>query len=358
MANISQALAKRRTDDPVFDVGRAVGAAGGRGSGSGTDPVAGAGDYRIGPPGRRCGPPGVDEPFDGVKLEHPALPRQWREQAQTCRPKCGRLWQKRRSASGGTTNNSGSVPGFRPRRTARFWASWSRPLERWACTCPVAGRAAYPSSVLMNVIPAQVAGVREIVLVTPPMRMACRRTCWRRPSCWALKRGHLRWRCPGSGGPGLRHRDDPAVDKIVGPGNVYVAIAKRGVFGRVGIESLPVPAKWWSSGTARCPDYAACDLLAQAEHDPMAAGFSRPRRRGRAVQQAVEEELASCRGRPSPASRWRNGGGIVVVTWTKPWRRPTGWRPNTGTDGADPWRRLPFMQCRRGVPGLGGPEPG
>jgi histidinol dehydrogenase len=145
------------------------------------------------------------------------------------------------------------------------------PLDRVGCYVP-GGTAAYPSTVLMNLIPAHVAGVRELVVVSPPGADG-------RVSAAVLVAARLAgatevYRVGGAqavaalayGTPAL-----PAVDKIVGPGNLYVALAKRLVFGDVGIDLIAGPSEVVvvADRTAEATHIAA-DLLAQAEHDPMA----------------------------------------------------------------------------------------
>jgi histidinol dehydrogenase len=146
-----------------------------------------------------------------------------------------------------------------------------RPLDRVGVYVP-GGRAAYPSTVLMAAVPARVAGVREVVLVTPPAadgrvppavlaaaRLAGVTEGWRLGGAQAV--GALAY-----GTASVRR-----VDKIVGPGNVYVALAKARVFGEVGIDMLAGPSEVVIvADSSADPGWIAADLLAQAEHDPMA----------------------------------------------------------------------------------------
>ena len=133
------------------------------------------------------------------------------------------------------------------------------------------GKAAYPSTVIMNAVPARVAGVREIVMAVPlpaakemtwclPPRRSARSIAF---SPWAAPRRSLR-------SPSER-RPVPAVDKIVGPGNAYVATAKRQVFGVVGIDMIAGPSEIVVvCDGATDPDWVAMDLFSQAEHDEIA----------------------------------------------------------------------------------------
>jgi histidinol dehydrogenase len=145
------------------------------------------------------------------------------------------------------------------------------PLDRVGCYVP-GGTAAYPSTVLMNLIPARVAGVRELVVVSPPGADG-------RVSAAVLVAARLAgatevYRVGGAQAVAALAYGTaalPAVDKIVGPGNLYVALAKRLVFGDVGIDLIAGPSEVVvvADRTAEATHIAA-DLLAQAEHDPMA----------------------------------------------------------------------------------------
>src|SRR4030095_3472984 len=144
------------------------------------------------------------------------------------------------------------------------------PLDRVGVYVP-GGKAAYPSSVLMNVIPALVAGVRELVMAAPP------RDGRRNPL--VLAAAHLAGvsRAFTVGGAqaiaALAYGTEtiPAVDKICGPGNAYVAAAKRRVFGTVGIDMVAGASEILVIADATAnPDWIALDLFAQAEHDEMA----------------------------------------------------------------------------------------
>ncbi len=152
-------------------------------------------------------------------------------------------------------------------RTGMAWA----PLERVGIYVP-GGTAAYPSSVLMNVIPAQVAGVKQIAVATPcgpDGRLNDGVLC----ACELLGVEEV-YRMGGAqaiGALAYGTRSIPKVDKIIGPGNIFVMLAKRAVFGEVDIDMLAGPSEVLvvADGKAR-PDWIAADLLAQAEHDPLA----------------------------------------------------------------------------------------
>jgi len=159
------------------------------------------------------------------------------------------------------------------------------PLERVGLYVP-GGKAAYPSSVLMNAVPAKVAGVRELVMVSP------------NPNALVLSAAALAGvdRVIGIGGAqaiaalAYGTRSVPRVDKIVGPGNAYVAEAKRQVFGEVGIEMIAGPSEVLVISDGSAPaDWVAMDLFSQAEHaeDAQALLLSPDPRHLDAVQIAI-----------------------------------------------------------------------
>ena len=166
------------------------------------------------------------------------------------------------------------------------------PMERAGLYVP-GGTAVYPSSLLMNAIPAQVAGVGEIHLVSPPQEDG-------RPHPLVLATAaildleHI-YAVGGAQAVGaLAYGTDtvPAVDTIVGPGNAYVAAAKKKVFGRVGIDSVAGPSEIGVLADATAnPEFVAADLLSQAEHDERASAIliTPHRPLAEAVQQHVED---------------------------------------------------------------------
>lgn len=149
-----------------------------------------------------------------------------------------------------------------------------RPLRRVGLYVP-GGKAAYPSSVLMNAIPAQVAGVPEIAMVTPPATAGVEGV---NPYILvaAAEAGVKEvYRVGGAqavAALAYGTAEIPAVDKIVGPGNIYVALAKRYVYGVVDIDSIAGPSEIIVlADDSADPAYVAADLLSQAEHDEMAS---------------------------------------------------------------------------------------
>ncbi len=148
------------------------------------------------------------------------------------------------------------------------------PLQRVGVYVP-GGKAAYPSSVLMNIMPAKVAGVEEIVMVTPPGRdgKVAPHTLVAANEAGA----DVIYKVGGAQAVGaLAYGTEsiPKVDKIVGPGNIYVALAKRAVYGHVSIDAVAGPSEILviADETAD-PRYVAADLLSQAEHDELASAI-------------------------------------------------------------------------------------
>jgi histidinol dehydrogenase len=176
------------------------------------------------------------------------------------------------------------------------------------------GRAAYPSTVLMNAVPAAVAGVARIAMVTPPGRL--------QPAVLAAAKiaGVTEiWRVGGAQAvAALAYGAGPIqpVDKIVGPGNAFVTAAKRRVYGAVGIDALAGPSEIVVvADAANDPNWIAADLLSQAEHDPAAqsilitddAGFARR------VAAAIEAQLGALATGADATASWREHGAVVIA---------------------------------------------
>ena len=147
-------------------------------------------------------------------------------------------------------------------------------LERVGVYVP-GGKAAYPSSVLMNIIPAKVAGVDKIVMVTPPGKDG-------RVNPVTLTAAHLAgadevYRVGGAqavAALAFGTESIPRVNKIVGPGNIFVALAKKAVYGHVSIDSIAGPSEVTVlADEGADPRFAAADLLSQAEHDELASAI-------------------------------------------------------------------------------------
>ena len=189
------------------------------------------------------------------------------------------------------------------------------PLESVGLYVP-GGTAAYPSSVVMNVVPAQVAGVERIVVATPP------RTLSANPAVGATLRALNVTEIYAVGGAqaiaalSFGTQTVRRVDKITGPGNKYVAAAKKLVFGTVGIDSIAGPSEVViMADDSAGADLLAADLLAQAEHgeDASAILFTTSETLGAAVARQVEIQLESLPRRNIAAASLKNYGAIVIA---------------------------------------------
>jgi len=144
------------------------------------------------------------------------------------------------------------------------------PLDRVGIYVP-GGKAAYPSSVLMNAIPAKVAGVKEVIMVVPTPDGARNPLVLAAAYLSGVDRVFTIGGAQAVGALAYGTQTIPSVDKIVGPGNAFVAAAKRRVFGLVGIDMIAGPSEILviADGTSN-PDWVAMDLFSQAEHDELA----------------------------------------------------------------------------------------
>ena len=144
------------------------------------------------------------------------------------------------------------------------------PLDRVGLYVP-GGKAAYPSSLLMNAVPAKVAGVREIIMVVPTPDGVKNSTVLAAAHLAGVDRVFTIGGAQAVGALAFGTATVPAVDKIVGPGNAYVAAAKRRVFGIVGIDMIAGPSEILVIADENAnPDWVAMDLFSQAEHDEVA----------------------------------------------------------------------------------------
>ena len=202
------------------------------------------------------------------------------------------------------TDETGATLGWR----------WT-PLDSVGLYVP-GGTASYPSSVLMNAVPARVAGVSRIAMVTPasggrinPLVLG------------AAKRAGVSeiYRVGGAqavAALAYGTRMIAPVDKIVGPGNAYVAAAKREVFGTVGIDSIAGPSEILVvSDAGSDPDWIAADLLSQAEHDTSSQGILVTDDAAFAdkVEAAVTRALETLPRKDIASASWRNFGAIIVI---------------------------------------------
>ena len=215
------------------------------------------------------------EQFDGIRMNASDLPVSDSEIEEAYRNVAPELIEVIRKALV-------NIRAFHEKQKRNSWITTSEdgtmlgvrylPVERAGVYVP-GGKAAYPSSVLMNIVPAKVAGVQEIIMTTP-----CGKDGSVNPAVLVAAKEAGADRVFKAGGAqavaALAYGTEtiPRVDKIVGPGNIYVALAKKAVFGSVSIDSVAGPSEILvlADETAN-PRFVAADLLSQAEHDEMAS---------------------------------------------------------------------------------------
>ena len=189
-----------------------------------------------------------------------------------------------------------------------------RPIERVGVYVP-GGTAAYPSSVLMNVIPAKIAGVKEIIMITPPQEHFV-------PAILvAAKLAGVDKIYQVGGAQGIAAlaygtQTLPKVDKITGPGNIFVATAKKLVYGVVGIDMIAGPSEIGviADSTAN-PVYVAADLLSQAEHDVRARAIlvTNSAELADAVELEIEKQLQTLPRQAIARPSIENNGRIIIA---------------------------------------------
>ncbi len=256
------------------------------------------------------------EQFDGFRPLPMAVPQEELEQAWTTLPTNLRdalelahrritdFHQRQRPADLAVTGPHGEQLG-------RRW----RPVQRAGLYVP-GGRAAYPSTVLMNAVPARVAGVKELVICSPAGRDGEVNTV-------VLAAAHLAgvktvFRLGGAqaiAAMAYGSESVPKVDVISGPGNLYVTLAKQAVYGQVAIDSLAGPSEVLViADHSAQPDQVAADLLAQAEHDPLAAAvlITTDHALADGINAAVAKQLTNHPRRAICEAALRDWGLVVV----------------------------------------------
>ncbi|MHB8619483.1 MAG: histidinol dehydrogenase [Chloroflexota bacterium] len=219
------------------------------------------------------------------------------------------------------------VRDFHQHQPRGSWTNWSedgavgqivRPLQRVGLYVP-GGRAVYPSTVVMAAVPARVAGVEEVIVCSPagqdgrvsPLILAACRLC-------GVDRVFALGGAQAIAAMAYGTESVPRVDKILGPGNLFVVLAKRQVFGAVDIDQLPGPTETVViADDSASPSACAADLLAQAEHDVLASPIlitdSRPL--ADEVNAEIERQLARLSRRETiEQSMDRNGGMVIAGT--------------------------------------------
>ena len=178
------------------------------------------------------------------------------------------------------------------------------------------GTASYPSSVLMNAVPAKVAGVERIVIVVPATGGVINPLVLVAADLAGVSEIYRVGGAQAVAALAYGTETIKPVAKVVGPGNAYVAAAKRQVFGTVGIDMIAGPSEVLVVADAdNDPDWIAADLLAQAEHDVSAQSIliTDNAEFGKAVEQAVERQLKVLPRGETAAASWRDFGAVILV---------------------------------------------
>jgi histidinol dehydrogenase len=264
----------------------------------------------------------LTETLDGVKLKEfrvpaAALEKAWKKTPPTLQKALQLAAKNIKSYQ--TSLKPGKKAEVQPRPGVKISSEW-KPLPAVACYAP-GGRAIYPSTVLMMCVTAKVAGVERVILTSPPTRDGI-------PAPAILAAAHIAGvdEVYALGGAqavaafAFGTAAVPRVPKIVGPGNAYVAEAKRQLFGTIGIESIAGPTELaiFADDTAD-PGLVAVDLAAQAEHDPDARTLLVVPNveQARAIQQATEELVRTASRSGILATSLLEQGLIVVASSDK-----------------------------------------
>ena len=203
-----------------------------------------------------------------------------------------------------------------PNKNGEMLGQLIRPLERVGVYVP-GGKAAYPSSVLMNIIPAKVAGVENIIMTTPPNSEG-------KINPTTIVAAHIAGvdKIYKAGGAqavaalAFGTESVPKVDKIVGPGNIFVALAKRSVYGYVNIDSVAGPSEILIiADDSADSEYVAADLLSQAEHDEMASAIliTTSEKLAEEVKTELEKQTARLERKAIIEKSLANYGAIILV---------------------------------------------
>jgi histidinol dehydrogenase len=256
------------------------------------------------------------------------------------------------------------VQGFYQRQPITSWITQDlggtlgqlvRPIRRVGLYVP-AGTAPLPSSVIMSAVPAQVAGVPEIVLVAPPQRGTGQiaPVILAAAALLGIQEVYALGGAQAIAALAYGTQSVPAVDKIFGPGNLFVTLAKRQVFGVVGIDSIAGPTETLviADSTAR-PEWVAADLLAQAEHDVLASAIllTPSRTLAEAVAAAAARQMETLsRAETIAASLPTRGGAVITRDIQEAVELANAYAPeHLCLAVSDPWRWVEQVNSAGGV---------
>ncbi len=246
---------------------------------------------------------GMDVPHSRLEQAWDGLPQERRDALQHAADRIRSYAQHQKMESWSYTEADGTLLGQQ-----------ITPLDRVGLYVP-GGKAAYPSSVLMNAIPAKVAGVSEVIMAVPTPGGILNELVLAAAHVSGVDRVFTMGGAQAVAALAYGTETIPAVDKIVGPGNIYVATAKRAVFGQVGIDMVAGPSEILVICDGRTdPDWVAMDLFSQAEHDENAqsilispdAGFLRD------VRESIERLLPGMEREAIIAAALRERGALIL----------------------------------------------
>ncbi|MBI5014166.1 MAG: histidinol dehydrogenase [Deltaproteobacteria bacterium] len=253
---------------------------------------------------------GLNVPAEALRVPEEALERAWREippRDQECLNLAARrirAFHEHQKTRSWFVEEEGVVLGQRV-----------TPLDSVGLYAP-GGTASYPSSVLMNALPAVVAGVGRVVLVSPTPRGEANPHVLAAAWVAGVREVYRIGGAQAVGALAYGTRTVPRVDKIVGPGNIYVATAKRLVYGTVDIDMVAGPSEILvvADGSGS-PEHVAADLLSQAEHDELATAVlvTTDEAFAEAAAEEVEDQLARLPRQDTARRSWEERGGILVV---------------------------------------------
>jgi histidinol dehydrogenase len=253
--------------------------------------------------------------FDGISLKTPLIPeKRIKEAARNVEKdllRALRIAEER-------------IRRFHERQKERSWSykdngavlgQMIRPIERVGVYVP-GGRAAYPSTVLMNVIPAQVAGVKEIAIVTPTPQGLLNPYVSAAIDMLGVREVYSIGGAQAIAALAFGTEGIKKVDKIVGPGNIYVALAKKLVFGVVDIDMIAGPSEVLViADRFQRPDFIAADLLSQAEHDENASSvlITSSIKLAREVQEEMKRQLKLLKRKDIALKSIKRFGALIVT---------------------------------------------
>jgi histidinol dehydrogenase len=298
--------------------------------------------------------------LDGVDLPSPVVPRSEIEAALAGLP------EDLRNA---LRESAARIQSFYEKQPKISWMDQSmggtlgqliRPMERVGVYVP-GGTAPLPSTVLMSAIPARVAGVKQVVMITPPARATGKANpvILAAAAIAGVDEVYLAGGAQAIAALAYSTQSIPAVDKIVGPGNLFVTLAKQQVYGTVGIDGLAGPTETIVIADEQAnPAWAAADLLAQAEHDVLASAIllTPSRKFAEQVQREIsawlegKDGVTLQRSEIIAQSLQNRGGAVVTRDITEAVALSNAYGPeHLNLAVAEPWKYLDQVTCAGGV---------